>query len=379
MSTRAHILVLNHNGQELLAECLPSVVACARASATPCRVTVVDNESTDGSEAFVRHAWPDVGWLPLKNRVLVSFNEAVRRVDEPIVLLLNNDVKLAPGCVDRLIEPFARDRCCFFTTPLCWTFDGRLEAAGNRLRFRRGLVTTTRTGRHDQHRSRCHTASGGAVMAVCREKFLRLGGFDDLYLPGRFEDLDLAFRGWLAGWTAHFVRDAIASHKGSATFAPRFNRRASRVLDARNALLFAWKNLRERSHVTRHLIFLAARLIRALACGQDEFLVGCAAAARRIPHVIRSRTRATPRVRTERDLFELLGDDHADANTNPTRERGQQLNRFSLGERSPIHAIHRNLIFGVRGLVTALDFCVRLKMKAKTSPRTPKSESGSRM
>ena len=46
---RTHILVLNYNGRGLLAECLPSIVAGRRAVAGPCRVTVVDNGSTDGS------------------------------------------------------------------------------------------------------------------------------------------------------------------------------------------------------------------------------------------------------------------------------------------------------------------------------------------
>src|SRR5881628_3504039 len=102
MVEAAHILVLNHNGRSLLEQCLPSVVGCARDAAVRCRVTVVDNESTDGSGELLRRTWPDVGLMPMPNRCLVSFNEAVRSVSEPIVLLLNNDVKLAPGCVDRL-------------------------------------------------------------------------------------------------------------------------------------------------------------------------------------------------------------------------------------------------------------------------------------
>ena len=39
----------------------------------------------------------------------------------------------------------------------------------------------------------------GPVLAVDRAKFLALGGYDPLYFPGRIEDLDLGFRGWMAG------------------------------------------------------------------------------------------------------------------------------------------------------------------------------------
>ena len=47
------------------------------------------------------------------------------------------------------------------------------------------------------------TASAGPVLAVDREKFLAIGGYDPLYHPGRIEDLDLGFRGWMAGWRGY--------------------------------------------------------------------------------------------------------------------------------------------------------------------------------
>ena len=167
MGSRAHVLVLNHNGRKLLEACLPSVVECARGSATPCRVTVVDNESTDDSAEYVRSAWQDVGWMPLKNQVLVSFNEAVRRVHEPVVLLLNNDVKLAAGCIDHLVEPFETTPDCFLTAPLCWGFDGSYEGARCELRFRRGFVTTRWVPHQRAERKRADAAPSGLGYTAC--------------------------------------------------------------------------------------------------------------------------------------------------------------------------------------------------------------------
>src|SRR5262245_58298862 len=96
---RSHILVLNYNGRGLLAECLPSVVEAASAAPGPCAVSVVDNGSTDGSLEMLDEEWPGLGVVCEPNRGLASFNVVLARLDEPVVLLLNNDVKLDRGAV----------------------------------------------------------------------------------------------------------------------------------------------------------------------------------------------------------------------------------------------------------------------------------------
>ena len=53
---RTHILVLNYNGRGLLGECLPSIVEAAVRAPVACRVTVVDNSSSDGSCEWVARA-----------------------------------------------------------------------------------------------------------------------------------------------------------------------------------------------------------------------------------------------------------------------------------------------------------------------------------
>jgi GT2 family glycosyltransferase len=245
----------------------------------------------------------------MPNLGLASFNTAVRRATEPVVVLLNNDVKLAAGCIDRLIEPLQRDPDCFLTGPECWGFDGAYEGTRSALCFRRGLVHTQlqAVGNANRLDGTALTASAGAVLAVNRDKFLALGGFDSLFLPGRYEDLDFAFRGWLAGWKAVYVPGAVAYHKRSATFSARFGRTGINRLDARNSLLFAWKNLHSTRHLAIHLYFLMLRLVWASLNGQGAFLSGSLLALRRLSMVIDRRASDFAPVRTERELFRMLG------------------------------------------------------------------------
>ena len=86
------------------------------------------------------------------------------------------------------------------------------------------------------------TAAAGPVLAVDRRKFLALGGYDPIYFPGRIEDLDLGFRGWMAGYRGYFVPESIAYHLGFGTFEPQLGKGRCDQLASRNTLIFMWKN-----------------------------------------------------------------------------------------------------------------------------------------
>ena len=68
-----NIIILNYNGRDLLAECLPSIVEASHTSKYSCKVTVIDNVSTDDSVSFLKSNFPDVDVVGAKeNRVLCS-------------------------------------------------------------------------------------------------------------------------------------------------------------------------------------------------------------------------------------------------------------------------------------------------------------------
>lgn len=284
---RTQILVLNYNGRALLEECLPSVVEAARRSPVPCGVSVVDNASTDDSLAWLAANRPDVTIVRRPNRGLASFNDVLREMDEPVALLLNSDVKLDPDAVGPLLRPFEEHADALFTAPLCWTFDGATyEGMRTRVRTRYGLVQgMSRVPDHQEHIHRADlTAAAGPVLAVHRERFLDLGGYDPIYFPGRIEDLDLGFRGWMAGLKGYYVPESVAFHKGFATFAPELGEARCDGLAIRNTLIFAWKNLKGR-RLANHLAWLAVRLAR----GGKAFRRAFFEAAARWPEVVQGR------------------------------------------------------------------------------------------
>ncbi len=262
------LLVLSFNGRRLLAECLPSVLRAAEGAGHRCVVTVIDNDSSDGSAEWLAEEFPQVRVVRRPNRGLCSFNEVVGESAADVAVLLNNDITLEPDCIDPWVTPLADDTRCFMTAPLCWQPDGQTyEGFRTAVGWRWGLVQATALfPGHEKTMTRPgFTASAGAALAVDRRKFVELGGFDPLYLPGRLEDLDFAFRGYQAGYHARYVPEAVAYHQGMATFGKAFGAAGCDRLALRNTLLFQWKNLRHPRHVVRQLCGLPLRLLRDVA------------------------------------------------------------------------------------------------------------------
>ena len=270
---RTHILVLNYNGRALLEACLPSIVAAAKAAPIPCAVSVVDNDSWDDSIAYLAEYWPEIAVVREPNRGLASFNAVLARMTETAVILLNNDVTLDRNAVGPLIEALDDHEDALFSAPQCWTFDGRdYEGMRTRVRSRFGLVQgMSRVPGHESLVNKADlTAAAGPVLAVNRARFLAIGGYDSLYFPGRIEDLDLGFRGWMAGWKGYYVPESHARHRGFGSFVPAFGKDGCDRLATRNTLLFCWKNLRGR-RLASHFLWLPVRLIFALVTGRRNF------------------------------------------------------------------------------------------------------------
>jgi GT2 family glycosyltransferase len=275
--------VLNYNGGDLLTECLPSIIEAAARSPVPCGLTLVDNDSTDGSRELVAKRWPLIRVVHERNLGLASFNRVVADLAEPVVLLLNNDVKLAPDAVAPLLRVFEDHQDAFFSAPQCWTFDGReYEGMRTRVRSRFGLVQgMCRVPGFEDVMGRADlTAAAGPVLAVDRRRFLELGGYDPVYFPGRIEDLDLGFRGWMAGYRGYYEPRSVAYHRGFGTFGPVLGPARCDRLAIRNSLLFAWKNLGG-ARLAAHLCWIPLRLGYWMLRGRLDLAACLVAALRR--------------------------------------------------------------------------------------------------
>ncbi len=250
-----HVLVVLYNSAQWIDGCLRSALA---QTLPPARITVVDNGSTDdGPELAERIGDPRIHVIRAgKNLGFAGGNNraAAAARDMDFLLLLNPDAVMAADTLQRLADAFQTDPAigvlgCKVLEPDVAT----IQHVGIHLRGN-GLPSNLGQGEPDNGQySGIHDVASvlGAAMAVRADTWCELGGLDEAFWPGYYEETDFCFRARRAGWRVAVARDAVVTHFDASADRrrdPEFLR-----LFFRNRARFLLKHYRARDWLFRYL------------------------------------------------------------------------------------------------------------------------------
>jgi len=259
------VAIVSYNTAALLRRCLESVVPDTRGP-----VLVVDNRSTDGSAELVGREFPSVRVrAEAENRGYgAAANLAVAELGTRYVLLLNADTELTPGTVEALAAYLDGHPTAAMAGPRIVTATGTYEPSAYRfptplplLLYESGVRRTLGLGRRNEWRSRRVDWILGAVLAIRREAFDAVGGFDEAYFLYQ-EEVDLCYRLRAAGWEIHYAPVATVLHVGGASTSQRAAETFGQYV--RSTQRFARLRL-SRSRAAGVRVVLAAVLVARLA------------------------------------------------------------------------------------------------------------------
>ncbi len=217
------VVIPSRNGRQLLARALPLVLA-----QSPDQVIVVDNGSSDGTTDWLAAEFPfvqvDRHDLPLS--FSAAANRGIQLAAHSHVCLLNNDMEVQPGFLGALRNAFDVRADLFCATAQIFFPEGQRREETGKAVMPPGLAAGDFPIRcPDPIEGETHTevlyGSGGC--SLYRTAMLRaLGGFDESFTPAYVEDLDLGYRGWLAGGATVFVGEARVVHHHRSTTSKYF-------------------------------------------------------------------------------------------------------------------------------------------------------------
>lgn len=290
------IIIPNYNGKKLLEKNLPKIIAAVTEyKAEKKEIVITDDASNDESVAFLKNfileRKTDIPIRVLENSQNKGFstnaNRGVTAAKGEIVVLLNSDVFpekdfLAPllshfndpdvfgvGCMDKSIE------------------NDKIVPRGRGVgKWQRGFLIH-QAGSVDK--SSTLWASGGSS-AFKKEIWEKLGGFDSLYNPFYWEDIDLSYRALKSGFKVVFEPTSIVIHEHEKGAIKSFYRKEKILSIAyRNQFIFVWKNITDVSLVISHVVWLPFHILSSVLRGDIEFFKGFLKALILFPKVFNHR------------------------------------------------------------------------------------------
>lgn len=204
---------------------------------------LVDSGSSDETRRIARHV---AGAVVLRFENNIGFvrgsNAGMAHVSAPAVLLLNNDVELAPGAVGAALDRLRSDAGIGAVGGKVVRTHGLLQEAGSiiwRDGHACGYLRDAPADCAESDFVRDVDYCSGVFLLVRAAALQALGGFDEAFAPAYYEDADLCARLWQAGYRVVYDPAVQLTHHeyGSAGSAE-----AAAAMMGRNQALFAAKH-----------------------------------------------------------------------------------------------------------------------------------------
>ena len=237
---RASVIIPHWNGKQHLDDCLNSLNL---QSVDDFEVLLVDNGSSDGSQAYLREQFPRVELIELgENRGFTGACIAGwERAQGDIIILLNNDTEVDEEWLAEVLRGFDQHPEVGIVASKMLLFDRRdtLHTAGDLVRID-GTPGNRGVWQEDEgqfEREEYVFSACGGSSAYRRSMLEEIGFLDDDFFFS-CEDVDLGWRAQLAGWKTLYIPTAIVYHKLKASGGGV----TASFYDGRNFVYLLWKN-----------------------------------------------------------------------------------------------------------------------------------------
>jgi GT2 family glycosyltransferase len=242
--------------------CLKSVLE--NSDDIPYEVIVVDDASTDNTpEMLSQVSNINVDRKKQNSGFIETCHRGAELATGEYLVFLNNDTKVRQGWLTALLQNMEKDPSVGLVGAKLIYQNGRLQEAG-------GIIWSDGSGwnygRLDDPENpeynyvREVDYCSGACVAVRRDLWTRIGGFDRRYLPAYYEDTDLAFSIRALGYKVLYQPKAEVIHYEGITHGTELSSGIKRFQEInRKKFVKKWRGILTRDHLANGIDILVAR------------------------------------------------------------------------------------------------------------------------
>lgn len=264
------IIVANWNGTSLLRKCLPSVINSAKHTKEKYEIIVVDDASTDDSVKVLKSEFPDVKVIALKKNLgfIKVNNLGAKKAKGEILAFISNDIMPKRASFSHMLKHFKKKNT-FAVAPKILKWDKKtIQTEFLGCKFVLGTIVQTHPNIDEidtnEFKEPCLTFFAPSCTSMFeRKRFLKLGGFDEIYSPFYSEEPDIAYRAYKRGWSVIYEPKAVVFHKHQASLSKAFKREALHIQELKARFIFTWSNFFDPKILFKHFAFLPLIFLRS--------------------------------------------------------------------------------------------------------------------
>jgi GT2 family glycosyltransferase len=215
-------IIVNWNTRDILMDCLNSIYKTVKD--IDVQIYVVDNNSTDGSQAAVKKGFPDVKLI--ENKTNTGFahanNQALSIMKGRFAVLLNSDAVLKENAIKKLLAFMTSTPCAGIAGVQLLNNDGSRQNSIDNFPsteteiFNKSILRLLFPGKYpSKNRSYQNPIEVDSVIGACmivrKEAMEAVGVLDEDYFIF-LEETDWCFRMYKKGWKVYHVPDAKVFH-----------------------------------------------------------------------------------------------------------------------------------------------------------------------
>ncbi len=247
MKPTIDIVIPSYNAEWLLEKNLPVVI---KTSPEVDKIIVVDDGGTDNAPKYMKKWAPQVICIRHEENIgfSKSVNEGVSHSKADFLVFINNDVYPQSGYIQSALK--------YFQDPKVFAVNFNEEnSSWPQVSWHSGKFQFVR-GEDKKHPHFSAWPSGGSCI-LRRSIWDKLGGFNEIYSPAYWEDIDIGWRAWRSGYKIIWAPEPKVVHHHESTFGLK-NKQYMDLVKQRNELLFTWQNFSDFKMLLSHVGFLVS-------------------------------------------------------------------------------------------------------------------------